>query len=126
MPEIEKPHTHTPSDWIETKAPTEDEAGIKVKKCTGCGQVLETEEIEKLPCTHKTSKWVVKVEATAKKVGLREKICSKCGKVLDSEQLPKFKVTLTAKKISIQKGKSTSAIKATVMKGDKVKSWKSR
>ena len=119
------PHTHTLSDWTVTKAATEDAVGTKVKKCTGCGEVLETAEIAKLPCSHKTSKWVVTTEATAKKAGLKEKKCSKCGKVLDSEKLPKFKVTLNATKVSLQQGKSTTAIKATVMKGDKVKSWKS-
>ena len=32
---------------------------------------------------------------------------------------------LNVKKVALQKGKSTTAIKATVMKGDKIKSWKS-
>ena len=118
-------HVHTSSDWIVTKAATEDAVGTKVKKCTGCGQVLETAEIEKLPCSHKESKWVVTTEATAKKAGLKEQKCSKCGIVLASEKLPAFKVTLNAKKVSIQQGKSSTAVKATVMKGDKVKSWKS-
>jgi len=38
-------HTHTPGDWEITKAATSSEPGEKVKKCTVCGTVLESEPI---------------------------------------------------------------------------------
>ena len=118
-------HTHTLSDWIVTKAATEQEVGTKVKKCTECGEVLETEEIAKLAHVHTPGEWIVTREATAKKAGLKEQKCTSCGEVLASETLPKFKVTLNVSKVALQKGKSTTAIKATVMEGDKIKNWKS-
>lgn len=40
---------HTSSDWIVTKAATTQSAGTRVKKCTICGAILETETIAKLP-----------------------------------------------------------------------------
>ena len=39
---------HTSSDWIVTQAATTTSTGTRVKKCTVCGTVLETETIPKL------------------------------------------------------------------------------
>ncbi|MBR5516236.1 MAG: hypothetical protein IKU52_08550, partial [Clostridia bacterium] len=40
---------HTPGEWEVTKEATEEAEGERVKKCTVCGTVLETEVIDKLP-----------------------------------------------------------------------------
>lgn len=91
--------------------------------------VYEDEEVVTPPQTpvhtHTPGEWTVVEEATGKKAGLKQKKCTTCGEVLDSEVIPKFVVKLNVKKVALQKGKSTTAIKATVMKGDKIKSWKS-
>ncbi|HAN20709.1 MAG TPA: hypothetical protein DCP51_03395 [Clostridiales bacterium] len=39
---------HTPGEWEVTLEPTYTEDGLKVKKCTVCGEVLESEVIPKL------------------------------------------------------------------------------
>ncbi|MBE5881391.1 MAG: hypothetical protein E7289_03630 [Lachnospiraceae bacterium] len=121
----EDEHVHTSSDWIVTIAATEQQTGTKIKKCTVCGETLEISAIAKLVHTHTAGQWTVTKEATAKAKGLKEQKCTTCGQVLDTETLPKYKVTLNVKKVALQKGKSTTAIKATVMEGDKIKSWKS-
>lgn len=40
---------HTPGEWEVTTAPTQISEGEQAIKCTVCGEILETEEIEKLP-----------------------------------------------------------------------------
>lgn len=39
-------HTHIAGDWVVTTKPGCETAGTKVKKCTGCGEVLETASID--------------------------------------------------------------------------------
>ncbi len=39
---------HTETDWIIEKDPTDSEAGLKIKKCAVCDEVIETEEISPL------------------------------------------------------------------------------
>ena len=91
--------------------------------------VYEDEEVVTPPQTpvhtHTPGEWTVVEEATGKKAGLKQKKCTTCGEVLDSEVIPKFVVKLNVKKVNLQLKKSTTAIKATVMEGDKIKSWKS-
>ena len=41
-------HTHTAGDWVVDKAATIEETGSRSKKCTDCGEVMETQEIPKL------------------------------------------------------------------------------
>lgn len=45
---LHRPTGHTPSEWIVDKEPDQDSAGSRHKECTVCGEVLETEELEKL------------------------------------------------------------------------------
>jgi len=40
---------HTPGEWEVTKQPTIAEEGEQVVKCTVCGEVIETQAIDKLP-----------------------------------------------------------------------------
>ena len=91
--------------------------------------VYEDEAVEGAPSapghTHTPGEWVVIKDATGTETGLKELKCTSCGEMLDSAVIPKYVVTLNAKKAALQKGKSTTAIKATVMEGDAVKSWSS-
>ncbi len=45
-PAVEFTCTHTESSWIITKQPTSAEKGERIKKCTACGKVLQTEELD--------------------------------------------------------------------------------
>lgn len=121
----EEGHVHTSSDWVVVRAATEKEAGLKVKKCTGCGITLEEAQIAKLAHTHKAGEWVVTREATGKAAGLKEQKCSGCGATLKTEVIPKFTVKLNAKKVDLQIKKSSTGLQATVMEGDAVKNWSS-
>ena len=102
---------------------------FKTDKFSTYAIVYEDEVAESVPQTtphtHTPSDWVTTKEATGETTGLKEKKCTTCGEVLDTEVIPKFVVELNVKKAALQKGKSTTAIKATVMEGDVVKSWKS-
>jgi len=87
--------------------------------------VYEDEAVAEPPHSHTPGEWVVTKEATGKETGLKELRCKTCGEVLDTEVIPKFTVKLNVTKVALQLNKSTTAIKATVMKGDAIKSWKS-
>lgn len=67
---------HTAGDWETEKMATEQEAGLKVKKCTACGTVVESEIIEKLPHLHDYA--VNRVEADCLNDGYVEYTCE-CG-----------------------------------------------
>ncbi len=70
--------SHIPGDWeVETKA-TEDEEGLKVQKCTVCGETVNTEVIEKLAHTHNYEVTDQK-KATCTEDGYTVYTCRKCG-----------------------------------------------
>ncbi|MBQ3002251.1 MAG: dockerin type I repeat-containing protein, partial [Clostridia bacterium] len=71
---------HSAGDWEHVNDATCTENGANVKKCTVCGQVLETEI---LPADgHIASDWKTVEEATADKNGLKAKTCTVCGETL--------------------------------------------
>ncbi len=45
-PSVEFTCAHTESNWVITKQPTSAAKGERVKKCTACGKILETEELD--------------------------------------------------------------------------------
>lgn len=102
---------------------------FKTDKFSVYAIVYEDEAVESPPQTpvhtHTPGKWATTKEATGTETGLKELKCISCGEVLDSEVIPKFVVKLNVTKVALQRGKSTTAIRATVMEGDAVKSWKS-
>lgn len=136
---VKAAHVHTPSDWIVDKEATENQEGLKVQKCTECGEVLKSETIPKkqgasdgtttnppaAPHTHTPGEWTVKQDATASTTGLKEQRCTECGEVLASETIPVYTVKLNVKKAALQVKQSTTAIQAEVMEGDKVAKWES-
>ncbi len=106
-------HIHTAGDWTTTKQATCTEAGEKVKTCTICEAVLETEVIpakghtpgeaancmHALTCTvcglelepatdHTVSDWTVTKEATCTEAGEKTKSCTVCGTVLATATIP--------------------------------------
>jgi len=111
---------HTEDNGSVTKAPTETETGIRTYKCSVCGYVIRTEEIEKLSPSHKHSygtDWKsdksnhwhecvcgdksniaahtedsgsVTKPATETETGIRTYKCSVCGYVIRTEEIEKL------------------------------------
>ena len=103
----------------------ENSINFTIKKKTETAPSVNPPKEPEKPHTHTKGDWVVEKEATGSETGSKVQKCTQCGAILARETIPKYKVTLNAKKIPLQAGKSTTAIKATVMDGDKVVSWKS-
>ncbi len=81
-------HTHTASDWVATKNPTCTVEGTKVKKCTSCGEVMQTASI---PVTsHTKSGWIVDKAATVTELGSKHIECTVCKKVLETGTIDKL------------------------------------
>ena len=80
-------HIHTAGDWETVKEATCKEEGKRVRKCTGCGEVVESGVIAKTD--HTEGEWVVTKEATEDETGVKELHCSVCDAVLKTEKIPK-------------------------------------
>ena len=80
-------HIHTAGDWETVKEATCKEEGKRVRKCTGCGEIVESGVIPKTE--HTEGEWVVTKEATEDKTGVKELHCSVCDAVLKTEKIPK-------------------------------------
>lgn len=74
-------------EWEVTKKETCTEAGERVKICTNCGEVFETEVIAAKG--HTPGQWIVIKEATCSETGLEQQICPDCGEVLSTVVSPK-------------------------------------
>lgn len=69
---------HTSTDhWTTEKEPGCLTAGESVKKCSVCGEILETEEIEALG--HHVEEWEIIEEATPISFGRKMGVCTRCG-----------------------------------------------
>ena len=75
---------HVPGNWTTSVSATCTESGLRVKTCTICGRVLESETIA--PLGHQTGSWVVTVQPGVNE-GERVKYCTRCGIVLETEVL---------------------------------------
>jgi hypothetical protein len=77
---------HTEGAWEVVTPATCTESGTRIKKCTDCGEVLETEAI---PATgHTVGEWETTIPATYTQPGTRVKKCTKCGEILVTESIP--------------------------------------
>ena len=75
---------HTYGEWIETKAPTCTEEGLKERVCSDCG-AISTEKIPALG--HTWGDWVVTKEASYTEEGIKTKTCADCG-ITITEAIP--------------------------------------
>ena len=110
---------------VKTTAATCEKDGKKETVCKECGDVLKTETIKATGHTGDEGK--VTTEATVAKAGVKTYTCKNCG-TTKTEEIAKVKATvkLNVKKITLQTGKSTTAVVASgLQKGDKVVSWTS-
>lgn len=78
---------HSSGDWEITEEPTDLADGEKVRKCTECGTILETQIISKLPHTCEQTKLLEKQEETCTTDGYELYEC-RCG-LTDKVILPK-------------------------------------
>lgn len=70
---------HSVGDWEVLKAATCKDNGVRVKKCSTCGQIQTVELIDKLT-THSWSAWSTLNAATCTNKGVEIRTCSVCGK----------------------------------------------
>ncbi len=80
---------HTPSDWIVDKEATCLEKGTKHKKCTACGEELETGEVAKT--THKSGSWTIVEKASASSSGKKIQKCSVCGERIGTAKIAQLR-----------------------------------
>lgn len=78
---------HTAGDWEISKPATDLEEGQKVRKCTSCGTILDTQTISKLPHTCEYNMLIESQEATCTTDGYELYEC-RCG-LKDKVTLPK-------------------------------------
>lgn len=76
--------THQPGDWQITQAATTETAGVRVRVCVLCGQVLEEETI----APHVPGDWTLVREPDYGVTGLRQRLCVDCGQVLEEDVSP--------------------------------------
>ena len=70
-------HEETAGDWEVTQEPTCTASGTRVRYCTICGELLETETIPALG--HDMGPWEVVKEPTTTETGLKQRACARCG-----------------------------------------------
>ena len=76
--------------------------------------------------THIAGDWEITNESTATVEGMKVKKCTVCGEVMEAKNIPIYTVSFNVSgTIPLQVKKSTTAIKAVIMEGDKVASYKS-
>ncbi len=108
---------HKPGDWEVEKDATFTESGTKVRKCTVCGEVVETAEI----APHVAGDWQITTEPTYDAPGLRQQFCTDCGELLAEEEIPALvrsaSVTLSESELKLTY-KSDGALTAVVAPDD--------
>ena len=114
---ILKFHEHVLSDWETAQQPTCDTEGKKVRRCTLCGEEIETEVIPALG--HKPDgKWVRDHDSTCAEEGADVQHCTVCGKPCESRAIPKLPHTSSDKWVTEKEPtceeKGTKVLKCSV------------
>ncbi len=78
---------HIPGEWETIVEANCGNPGQKVKKCTMCQEVVESEEIPALT-THTPGAWEVVTAATCTTVGKKVQKCTGCGEIIDEDIIP--------------------------------------
>lgn len=71
---------HTPGEWAVVKEATCRENGEEQKRCTMCGNVMETRVTDPLPHTY--GEWEVTQEASCMEAGVETATCQVCGETM--------------------------------------------
>lgn len=120
-----KDQTCTRCGEVLTKATGDHTAGAKAtcttdQTCTVCGKVLAK------ATGHTAGSWKVTKKATGTSTGKKEQRCTVCNKVLKTATIAKTAVKLNASSLTMQKGKCSTALKASgLSSGDSVAKWTS-
>lgn len=83
---------HSAGEWEIIVEATCTAEGKKIKKCTACSEILETEAIDKLK--HIPGEWVIETEATTETEGKKVKRCTVCNTILEEEIIPRIEITV--------------------------------
>lgn len=78
--------SHVLVEWEIVTNATCTTDGLKVQKCTVCGEVINSEVIKSIGHTY--GDWIIDKDSTCKEEGSRHKECSTCGDVIN-ETIPK-------------------------------------
>ena len=84
---------HKPGEWVTVKEPTESEQGLKVKKCTVCGEHTAEDKIPKLPSTQGSQGLVYKINADGKTCSVKGQGTCKDKDIVIPETIDGYKVT---------------------------------
>lgn len=79
---------HSADDWLIISNSTCTQNGTKIKKCTICGETMQTESISLID--HSPGEWETTVNATTENEGLETKKCVSCDKTLEEKIIPKL------------------------------------
>ena len=79
---------HIAGDWEISKEASCTEAGLRVRKCRVCAQIVETQEIPETG--HTAGAWKITKLATKTEEGLRVKICTVCGEQAEQSVIAKY------------------------------------
>ena len=71
-------HIHTQGEFELTVEPKCETKGEKTARCTECGEIMQTEEVD--PLGHDFSDWTSEKEATCKEEGSEIRKCTRCDK----------------------------------------------
>ena len=77
---------HLEGDWKTVAKATCTATGEKVKKCTVCDDILETEEIE--IAEHISGSWVISIEPSCTEEGEKVAHCIECGVIVANDVVP--------------------------------------
>ncbi|MBP3237877.1 MAG: FecR domain-containing protein [Lachnospiraceae bacterium] len=70
-------HTHTQGEFEVTEEPGCETKGVKTAKCTECGEIIVTEDID--PLGHVFSDWTSEKAASCNEEGSEIRECKRCG-----------------------------------------------
>ncbi|MDY5676547.1 MAG: leucine-rich repeat protein [Eubacteriales bacterium] len=77
--------SHIYGDWQITKTATCTSDGLKIKKCTLCGETLQNEIIN--ATGHTPSAWNITKQPTCTEYGTKIKTCTTCNAIVESENI---------------------------------------
>lgn len=95
---IAQTHTHVSTgDWVKTADATCKKAGTKVKYCGECGEISESQDIDRLPHTEATEH----EDANCTNDGYDRVYCSVCGEEISKTIIPKLNHNETGKDVHL-------------------------
>jgi Zn ribbon nucleic-acid-binding protein len=98
-------------EWVETKAPTCTENGLKYRECAHCSY-NETQTLDALGHDFATE-WTVDLEATCARVGSESRHCARCDATTDAREIAMTEHRLDGGKETVPPRPDREGIKTT-------------